>query len=975
MIRMIQNQSAASGKAYFTDSLSKSDYYIADTELAGIYGGRLAERLGLKGAITKEEFFALCDNINPANNSNLTPETRLDRTVFYDINFQVPKSVSIVNALSKDDHIVTAFRESFYATMAEIEADSLTRVRLDGKHEDRKSGELLFVEFLHHTARPVDDFAPDPLLHIHGIVINAAWDPVEHRIKACQFREIQRNMPYYQAVFDKHLADRLQHLGYEIRRTRSNFEIANVPQAGIDLFSKRAKQIEKVAKQKGITGAKQLAELGAKTRAKKQKGMSMAELKANWRKQALEHNIQPEPDKPIRWGNPQVKDLVTTKDCIDYSLKHCFERKSVMPERRILLNALRHSLGNQHISIDSIKQEFNADKRFIRIDNANYTECTTQDILKEEMQMVTLAQKGFGAVKPLYKESLTLELDTQQANAVNHILTSYDRVNIIRGAAGSGKTTLMKEAVRHMNKAGKQVFTVAPTSEASRGVLQSEGFKDATTVAALLSDINNHSKLRDQVIWADEAGLLSMKEMTGLLKLANQHNARLILGGDVKQHSSVARGDALRVLQKVGNIPVAEVNKIYRQKKYDYRNAVEQIAKGDITSGFKKLDSIGFIKTIDPKDPHKQLISDYITAVKAGKTALVISPTHKEGEAVTEEIRKVMRNEKMIGEKEITINKLSSLNLTEAEKADWRNYKEGNIIQFSQNVKGIKRGSKWKVAGIEEQYIRLQDKEGATRSLPLDKPLTYDVFNEREMNVSVGDKIKITRNGIAERKRSPKLDDYLTLYSKKQQIKALESNIEKTISGEVGKHLKNGQRKKSIEGKYKRLNRLKQSDAAKIDISNGQLLEVASISRKGKIELKSKDGKARYLLDREYGHLTHAHCLTSHASQGKTVDRVFIYQPASTFEATTEKQFYVSASRGREKAFFYTDDKKGLLDHVNKISDRQSAIELVSKHKDHQEHMEHLQRSYPVKQKQVVKEKDKGVKRARFEDRDYEPGF
>ncbi len=50
MIRMIQSQSAAHAKAYFSDALAKSDYYLSDQELEGFWQGKLADRLKLSGA-------------------------------------------------------------------------------------------------------------------------------------------------------------------------------------------------------------------------------------------------------------------------------------------------------------------------------------------------------------------------------------------------------------------------------------------------------------------------------------------------------------------------------------------------------------------------------------------------------------------------------------------------------------------------------------------------------------------------------------------------------------------------------------------------------------------------------------------------------------------------------------------------------------------------------------------------------------
>lgn len=58
-----------------------------------------------------------------------------------------------------------------------------------------------------------------------------------------------------------------------------------------------------------------------------------------------------------------------------------------------------------------------------------------------------------------------------------------------------------------------------------------------------------------------------------------------------------------------------------------------------------------------------------------------------------------------------------------------------------------------------------------------------------------------------------------------------------------------------------------------------------------------------------YGHFTHGYVVTSHSSQGKTVDRVFVGQSSESFPASSREQFYLTASRAREQVSIYTDNK------------------------------------------------------------------
>jgi conjugative relaxase-like TrwC/TraI family protein len=345
MIRMIQSKSADNAKSYFKDALQKSDYYVSDQEQRGVIHGKLADRLGLRGDITKDIFFALCDNTNPVTGEQLTPRTKIERTTGYDINFHVPKSVSIVNFLSKDKAIEQLFKDCVLQTMTDIEADIKTRVRVNNQDGERQTGEMLFVEFTHNTARPVEDNAPDPHLHSHCYVFNVTHDEVEGRLKAGQFRDINRDMPYYQARYYKRLADGLQKMGYNIRRTEKSFEIAGVPEPVIDLFSKRKNEVSRIAKEKGITGAKALNHLGAKTRSKKQKGLSMAELKQEWRKQiALTGYAQDATPIKITVADEYLKDndQITPQFCVNKAADHLFERSSVVPTRKLQAEAYKN---------------------------------------------------------------------------------------------------------------------------------------------------------------------------------------------------------------------------------------------------------------------------------------------------------------------------------------------------------------------------------------------------------------------------------------------------------------------------------------------------------------------------------------------------------------------------------------------------------------------------------------------------------
>lgn len=887
MIRMIQSANAAHAKSYFNEALSKSDYYLGDQELAGRFDGKLADRLGMDKEATKRDFYALADNLHPKTGKTLTARTKAERTIGYDINFHCPKSVSVLHALSKDDHILKAFQKSVSDTMKEIEADAATRIRKKGVYADRKTGELVWGEFIHQTARPVEGFAPDPHLHAHCYVFNATWDESEKRFKACQFRDIKRDMPYYQAVFHKRFSDELMGLGYRVRATDKSFEVEGVPQKVIGLFCKRTDEIGRVAKEKGITSAKELSELGARTRSAKQTGWGMDDLRKAWRNQIAELGNSEGGETPVRFAPNKEFAQQSPLQAIDYALNHSFERASVMPERKILASANHYAIGHRGVSSNAIKESFASDKRIIRVKEKGNTVCTTKEVLAEEKQMVNLAKNGRGKLTPLYEECPVLKAKDEQAAAIEYALTASHRVSIISGKAGAGKTTLMQELVPLIEEAGRDVFLFAPSIDASKGKLREDGFENANTVARLLSDTKMQQQLKGNTCIIDEAGLLGTADMLGILKVAEQQDTQLIFVGDTRQHNSVLRGDALRILNTVADIKSAAVEKIYRQKNGIYKKAVEDLAKGNVGMAFEKLDSMGAIKQIDPMNPNLDLVADYLEVLQRGKNALIISPTHMQGEAVTKVVRQALRANNLIGKKELAVTRLDNLNLTQAQKTDYRNYTPGQIIQFEQNMPRIKRGSKWVVSDANETRVTIKSEDGKEVALPMDRCGSFGVYTKEQIGLSKGDQISLTRETF---------------------------------------------------------------DANKKRLNNGTIFEVVSISQKRGITLQNKQSKATYQLSPDFGHLRHAYCATSHASQGKTVDEVFISQPAATFPATDAKQFYVSVSRAKDKVHIYTDHKEELLEHASEMGDRKSAIELVNGKELHLERVAQLQREQTIQE-------------------------
>jgi conjugative relaxase-like TrwC/TraI family protein len=751
MLRVIASCNADAAKKYHRESLKREDYYSEGQEVSGDWQGIGAQKLGLSGAITTADFDSLCDNQKPGTKERLTQRNKSNRTVGYDFNFHCPKSVSVAYEFTQDERILDAFKSSVNQTMREIESEIKTRVRKQGANENRTTGNMIWAEFVHFTARPVNGI-PDPHLHAHCYTFNTTWDDEEKKWKAGQFRDLKADAPYFEAAFHARFSKRLAELGYRIERTAKGWELAGVPQRVLDEFSKRTEQVEQKAKELGITTAKGKDGLAALTRERKQKQLTKPELRELWDKRistderaSIQNNLR-----------NQVSDVpkISEMKAMDFAMQHCYERASIVTDKELLRHALRFGMGD--VDVAQTKRQLLRDE-LIKENLDGRQWLTTKDVLAEEKRLIDFVQDGKGKFKPFGSGKYQFQnpkLSDEQRNAVRHVLQSTERVTAIRGGAGTGKTTMMKEAVAAIESGGAKVFTFAPSAEASRGVLRTDaGFANAETVEALLQNPKLQAQVRGQVIWIDEAGLLSVRTLARVADLAEKENCRIILSGDTAQHRAVERGDALRLLEKHASLPAAELKEIWRQKADAHKAVVADLRGGNLEGAFKRLDKLGMLREMDADKRHEALATDYAAAVKAGKSALVISPTHAEGERVTREIRAKLKAAKKLAGDERELVQLKNLQWTQAQRADARNYQNGMVIQFHQNIAGFRRGEQVTVKAHEASGGMVERQNGATTSLPLDMTARFQVYEARKINLAAGDWLRITQNGFTKEKQ------------------------------------------------------------------------------------------------------------------------------------------------------------------------------------------------------------------------------
>src|SRR3982751_6419221 len=111
-LMITMSRSAAAARKYFAEHLGQSDYLSQDGVRPGLWFGKGAERLGLEGQVSAQDFIALAGNQDPRTGQRLSVRDVANARPGYDFTFSPPKSVSALWARTGDERLVEAFRRS-----------------------------------------------------------------------------------------------------------------------------------------------------------------------------------------------------------------------------------------------------------------------------------------------------------------------------------------------------------------------------------------------------------------------------------------------------------------------------------------------------------------------------------------------------------------------------------------------------------------------------------------------------------------------------------------------------------------------------------------------------------------------------------------------------------------------------------------------------------------------------------------------
>ena len=180
------------------------------------------------------------------------------------------------------------------------------------------------------------------------------------------------------------------------------------------------------------------------------------------------------------------------------------------------------------------------------------------------------------------------------------------------------------------------------------------------------------------------------------------------MSGDTGQHASVARGDALRILERHSNFKSGQLTAIRRQRKAAYRKAVELAAQKRTLEAFAQLERMGAVAEFSDGNIHDSAAKSYLKALAENKSALLVAPTWNEIEAVTEKIRTALKTSGRLAGEEKEFQVFDSLSWTEAQKRDARQYRPGMAIHFHRTTHGFDKNETVSVVAVENDSLKVQ---------------------------------------------------------------------------------------------------------------------------------------------------------------------------------------------------------------------------------------------------------------------------
>jgi conjugative relaxase-like TrwC/TraI family protein len=894
MITISKPITASQAQTYHREEFSnaRQNYYTEGDQIRGQWHGRLAAQWGLTGEVAEEHFARLADGQHPVSGEQLvrhqTPreyanaqgETirTLEHRAGWDATFSAPKSVSLTALVGGDERVRAAHRESVAVTLDEMER--YVQARIGGNHPAETTGKWVAAKFEHDSSRPVNGYAA-PQLHTHVVFFNLT-ETKNGEMRALQPHELYRTQQYATAIYRSELALRLQRLGYQIEQGKSGQpEIKGYSQEYLDASSPRRQQIKAHLESAGLSGAGAAQIAAHQTRECKLPSDSHESMQQRHRAMAESFGNQPEHvtrtarEHHVEAPNPDHKQR-SIDSAIAYSRERNLEREAVADERDLMRDALKRSLGE--VSLSEVRPRFEqavGNRELIEIESRGPGRTfTTGEMIHSERDTIALMRDGqnqHGALASFETrreiEAAHAHLSNSQRAAVEQVLSSRDQITGLEGVAGAGKTTSLTTVREAAEREGYEVRGLAPTSRATHQ-LQEAGI-ESTTLQRHLVTSEQEPPSQKRLYILDESSLASTKQVNQFLHGLREED-RVLMVGDVRQHEAVEAGRPYQQLQDAG-MQTARLDEIVRQKDPALKEAVEQLACGEVREAIGNLDRQGRVHEIgDRQQRIEEIARQYATHPES---TLVISPDNQSRTEINERIHRAMQDTGRVSDDEHKVRVLTARQeLTGADRQWAVQYEPSDVVRYGRGSKtlGVEAGEYARVSSVnrEQNEITVERSNGEQQSYNPRRLSGVTVYREEQRAFSAGDRVQFT------------------------------------------------------------------APSKELHVANRQLGTVEKIDDGGEIRIRTDSGRRVEFNVNKWPHVDHGYAVTSHSSQGQTADRVLIQVDTEHGHARliNSRLAYVAVSRGRYDAQIYTNDLAQLAPELSRDVSHRTATQPSREH-------------------------------------------
>ncbi|MBV8136447.1 MAG: AAA family ATPase [Deltaproteobacteria bacterium] len=458
-------------------------------------------------------------------------------------------------------------------------------------------------------------------------------------------------------------------------------------------------------------------------------------------------------------------------------------------------------------------------------------------------------------------------LAEEQTAALTLVLDGADRAVNIEGRAGAAKTTTVGALREFAAARGYRAEGFGPTTGGVRAL--EEAGVGARTVASLLEN-RIPANMATRTFWiVDESSLLAPRQVNGLLRQARERGAdRVIFVGDQRQHHAIEAGRPILQLQQAG-MPTARLETIRRQRDSEVREAVALAAAEKMVQAAALLGEQRRIVAIaDSQQRYRAIAHEYVRSHHAGNSTLVVSPANDARRALNEAIRTRLKLQDLLGKQDYVAAILVSVDL---------------INSGALRPPAISRAT--------------LSATTAAATCMASGPATMPWSDQRKADNNY---LRVTTR------------DGRTAAYDPRRLKGVQVFREELRAFAEGERIQ-----------FRLPHR-------QLGIANGQFATIVAFDAAiGTAMLRLGRERLSKLNLKSFPHLDHGYALTSHASQGATVDRVLINIDTRSRELVNRKQFYVSLSRARHGALIFTDSREALPRAISRTADKATALDAI----------------------------------------------